>query len=133
MERDTGKTRKAGDVTAFNFEKLQVYRDAVQFAGKIYSLTRRYPKEELFGLTSQLRRAAVSIALNIAEGSARTKKDFGRFVDMARGSVLECVAVIEISLGQKYVEGVTYDDLRKDLRAISRMLSGLKRSLSEGS
>jgi len=73
----------------FNFEKLEVYQKSINFVNEVYLTTRNYPKEEMFGLTSQFRRVAVSISLNIAEGSAKTKKDFSRFVDMARGSIFE--------------------------------------------
>ncbi|RKY06426.1 MAG: four helix bundle protein [Planctomycetota bacterium] len=113
----------------FSFEELVVYRKAVAFAGKIYALTKKYPRDELFGLTSQFRKAAVSMPLNIAEGSARTKKDFRRFLDMARGSAYECVAILDISLGRKYIEVHIFEELRKDLVEISKMLSGLKRGL----
>ncbi len=113
----------------FNFEELVVYQKAVAFAGKIYALTKKYPRDELFGLASQFRKAAVSMPLNIAEGSARTKKDFRRFLDMARGSAYECVAILDISLGQKYIEVHIFEELRKDLVGISKMLSGLKRGL----
>ncbi len=116
----------------FNFEKLDVYRKAEDLASQIYGLTKEFPKEEAFGITSQLRRAAVSIALNIAEGSARPKKDFSRFVDMARGSVLECVAIVQISLKQKYIKEETVERLRTQLEEISKMLSGLKSSLNRG-
>ena len=113
----------------FNFEKLDVYKKANDFASQIYLLSKNYPKEEMFGLTSQLRRAAVSISLNIAEGSARTKKDFGRFIDMARGSIFECVTILQVSLKQNYIDKNKFNQLKNILIEMSKMLSGLKRSL----
>ena len=113
----------------FNFEKLSVYKKSNEFVNEIYLLTKKYPREEMFGLISQLRRAAVSISLNIAEGSARTKKDFSRFIDMARGSIFECITILEISLNQDYVDKIRFDEFKKKLIEISKMLSGLKSSL----
>lgn len=113
----------------FNFEKLDVYKKSNDFINQIYLLTKNYPKEEMFALTSQLRRAAVSISLNIAEGSARTKKDFSRFIDMARGSIFECITILEISLKQNYIEKTKFNDFKNTLVEISKMLSGLKSSL----
>ena len=115
---------------SFNFEKLVVYQKAIDVIDKIYSLTKKYPRNEIFGLTSQLQRAAVSIALNIAEGSARSKKDFGRFIDMARGSIFECVAILQISLKQNYISQSELENIRSDLVEISKMLSGLKNTLT---
>src|SRR5260370_38895994 len=74
----------------FNFEKLDVWQKAIDFADLIYNQTRHFPTDERFGLTNQLRRATVSISSNIAEGSSRASKtDFARFVEIATGSVFE--------------------------------------------
>ena len=109
---------------------MQVYQRALDFVDKIYLLTKEYPDDERFGLVGQLRRSAVSISLNIAEGSARPKRDFRRFLDIARGSVYECVAVLRVSLKQDYINNSTFDDLKGYLAEISKMLSGLKSSLT---
>jgi len=114
----------------FNFEDLDVYNKAIDLVNGIYSLTKAFPKDEVFGLTSQLRRAAVSIASNIAEGSARSKKDFSRFIDMARGSVFECVTMLKISYKQRYINQKKFVDLKNKLTDLSKMLSGLKRSVN---
>ncbi len=115
---------------SFNFEQLDVYEKSIDFVNEVYLATKNYPKEEMFGLTSQFRRAAVSISLNIAEGSARTKKDFSRFVDMARGPVFECITVLRISEKLNYISNVKFKELKDRLVEISKMLSALKRSLA---
>jgi four helix bundle protein len=114
----------------FNFENLNVYKKAIEFVKQIYLATKGFPKEEIFGLTNQLRRAAVSIPLNIAEGSAQTKKGFRRFLDTARGSVCECVAVMQISKDLNYISAQKYEQMGAELVTISKMLSGLKQSLN---
>ena len=114
----------------FNFEDLNVYNKAVDLVNDVYLLTKIFPKDEMFGLTSQLRRAAVSISSNISEGSARSKKDFSRFIDMARGSVFECVTLLQISLKQRYVGQKKFIDLKDKLTDLSKMLSGLRRSIN---
>jgi four helix bundle protein len=77
----------------FNFEKLDVWQEAIRFADLIYELTTTFPEQERFGLTNQMRRAAVSISSNIAEGSSRLSRvDFARFVEIATGSLFEVLS-----------------------------------------
>jgi hypothetical protein len=103
----------------FNFEKLEVWHKAVEFADQVYTVTRSFPEDERFGLTNQMRRAAVSTSSNIAEGSSRSSKsDFARFVQMAAGSVFEVVSQAFVRLYAAAEEQ-------------SKMLSGLKRSLNQ--
>jgi 23S rRNA-intervening sequence protein len=71
---------------AFRFEGLEIFELAIDFARVVYEITRQFPREEMFGLTANLRRAATSVALNIAEGAGRgTKRDFAHFIDVAAG------------------------------------------------
>ena len=114
---------------SFNFEKLSVYQKALNAADWVYKSTATFPKNEIYGITSQFRRAVVSIALNIAEGSARSKKEFRRFLDIAQGSVLECVALVEICKRRNFLEEPIVLRLRTAFSEISKMISGLKRSL----
>ena len=113
----------------FKFQNLHVYHDGLLFVDKIYSIIERWPINERFGLVDQLRRAAVSIVLNIAEGSSRTKKDFGHFLDISRGSCYECVAILTIACSRKYITNQIYNALCNDLERLSRSLGGLKKSL----
>lgn len=113
----------------FNFENLRVYQDGIIFVDSVYVITNDFPKEELFGLTNQLRRAAVSITLNIAEGSSRTKKDFRHFLDMARGSCYECVAILQISKNRKYLDEPSYNIVYEKCLVLSKMISKLKSSI----
>ena len=115
---------------AFNFEHLDVYQLAVDLVNDMYILTKHFPKEEMFGLTSQLRRAGVSIASNIAEGSARTNKEFAHFVNIARGSVLECVTLIEVAYKQNYLAEKEFMEVKAKLVRLSKMLSGLRRAIN---
>ncbi len=113
----------------FRFEELRVYQEALAFIKFIYELTTNWPKEEIFGLTNQLRRAAVSIALNIAEGSSRTKKDFRHFLDLSRGSCYECAAISAIVLEREYISASEYEKAYAFCIRLAKMISSLKTSL----
>jgi four helix bundle protein len=115
----------------FSFEKLDVYKDAIRFANDIYTITKGYPKEEVFGITNQLRRAAMSVSQNIAEGSGRTKKDFARFLDMARTSLYECVPLLDVSRIQSYITSGEHDKLYEKCNELAKRLNALKGSIRE--
>ena len=111
-------------------EKLDVWNRAIDFVEAIYQATASFPKAEQFGLTSQIRRAAVSIPANIAEGAARdSTKEFAHFVSNAQGSAseleTELLIAFRLGLSQKDI----YSRLRTELDSIGRMLIGLSRNL----
>jgi len=114
----------------FSFEKLDVWQKAIDFADLIYKQTQSFPLEERFGLTNQLRRAAVSISSNIAEGSSRSSKtDFARFTEIAAGSVFEAVSQAFIARRQGPFSEDQFRTIYADAEQLSRMLSGLRKSL----
>jgi four helix bundle protein len=113
----------------FNFEKLEVWQKAIAFAGSVYRLTASFPADERFGLTNQIRRAAVSVSSNIAEGSARPPADYTRFLTYASGSVSELVTQAAIARNQGFLSPEDFAQIYRDAEEISRMLSGLRKSL----
>ena len=115
----------------FNFEKLDVWQKSVALADMIYLQTRAFPTEERFGLTDQMRRAAVSISSNIAEGSSRmSQADFGRFLEITAGSVFELTSQAFIAKKQRFLSETEFCTIYSSAEELSRMLSGLRRSLS---
>ncbi len=117
----------------FRFEKLDVWHRAIEFADSVYSVTRQFPNDERFGLTSQIRRAVVSVSSNIAEGSGRVSdKDFARFIEIAYGSVMEVVSQAEIAHRQHLLSEEHRTRLKQQANELARMLSGLRAKLLSG-
>ena len=114
---------------SFGFERLEVYQKALTLIDEVYGLIGAFPSSERFGLTDQFRRAAISIALNIAEGSGLTKRDFRHFLRNARSSCYEYVAVLQISERRSYISQDQQRCCAQQLIDISKMISGLIRSL----
>jgi four helix bundle protein len=116
----------------FNFEKLDVWHKAIEFADLVYATTREFPADERFGLTNQMRRAAVSISSNLAEGTSRTSRaDFSRFIEIATGSLFEVVSQSFIGRRQGFFSEADFRTLYSAAEEQSKMLSGLKRSLQD--
>lgn len=107
-------------------EKLLAWQKAMELVKRVYVFTGSLPKEEQFGLTSQMRRAAVSVPCNVAEGAAReTAAEFARFLYIARGSLSELETLIRICLDLGVVDDATEADLRKSAEHVGRLVEGL--------
>jgi four helix bundle protein len=114
----------------FNFEKLDVWQRAVDLAAFIYDVTGKFPSDERFGITSQMRRAVVSVSSNIAEGSSRSsRQDFARFVELAVGSLYELVSQGFIARKQGFLAEQASQKLYSESEELIRMLSGLRNHL----
>lgn len=106
-----------------NFKELKVWQKGVAIAVKSYRLTRVFPKEEKFGITSQITRAAVSIPSNIAEGSSRSSdKDYNRFIEISLGSSFELETQLLISQALNFGERVLTNEILKDVDEEQKML-----------
>lgn len=112
------------------YRDLRVWQAAIDLTRRIYLLTDSFPDHERFGLTSQMRRAAVSVATNIAEGWGRaTRRELHPFAAVARGSLYELDCSLEIATWRQYVDPESSGDLEALLDRVGRMLSALRTSL----
>jgi four helix bundle protein len=113
-----------------DFNDLEVWKKANSFAIRIYTITKGFPKDERFGLTDQIRRAASSIGANIAEGFGRFHtKDKIRFFYNSRGSISECMNHLYLAKGLNYLNEDVTDELLGEMDQVKMMLKGLIRSL----
>ena len=114
-----------------DFRKLLVWQKGHQLNLKLYEVSATFPKSELFGLTSQLRRAAVSVTANLAEGCGRgSDADFSRFVQIAMGSACELESHLELAKDLKFLSESDHRAIADLLIEVKRMLSGLLGTLS---
>ena len=113
-----------------DFRQLKVWEKSHQFALAVYKVTAKFPKEELYGLTSQIRRASMSIPTNIAEGCGRnTDAEFARFLQIAMGSASETEYQLLLSHDLGFLNKAQYDKLNIDVTEIKRMLASLLKTI----
>ena len=116
----------------FSFEKLSVYQRIRLFVKDVYLVQQSFPKEEKFALCDQIRRAAISITSNLAEGSGRDSyKEKIHFINIAYGSLMEVYSQLQLSVDLGYLDQEKYLLLRQDIISISKMLSGLRSSFQQ--
>jgi four helix bundle protein len=116
---------------AFKFEQLKVWHKAVDLSNKIDTLARSFPAYERYNLSNQIKKAADSIVLNIAEGSTgQTNPEFKRFLRIALRSGIEVVACLYLALSRKYIQMEQYQELYSEYEELCKMINGLINSIS---
>jgi len=115
-----------------DYHDLLVWRRTLEFVKLVYRLSKHFPKDELYGLTSQLRRASVSVLANIVEGRGKpTEKDFIRFLYISKGSLNECQCFLELVLELNYINKEQLDYIEEKRREVGYLLYKLITSLSK--
>ena len=116
--------------TRFRFEKLEVWQEARKINHVIYRLTKKFPREEMFAITSQIRRASISVSSNIAEGSGRNSdKDFAHFLEQAYASLMEVASLFFLGLDEGYVTEAELDPLFEETERLAKRIVALNRTL----
>jgi four helix bundle protein len=113
-----------------NFKELKIWMKSKDLCLEIYQITKGFPKEELYGITNQLRRAAVSVPANISEGAGRYhKNDFAHFINISLGSLNEIYTFVEISKELNYVNQSIVENLTLKIEELRKMLYTFNKSL----
>jgi len=113
-----------------NFKELKVWQKSYKLCLKVYKITKKFPKTEVYSFTSQMRRAALSIPCNIAEGYGRkTTPDYLRFLYMSYGSICELETLILLAGDLEYIETESLSELQSDIGEVERMLKALIKSI----
>ena len=130
---DCGKTTmNKFEFKNYRFEDLEVWKIGMKIIHEIYKVVKKFPKEELFALTDQIKRAGVSIVLNIAEGSGQpTSKGFALYSHRAKSSVLECVACIKIAIQENFIVEKDVELLNQFLQEEYFKIIALEKSIKE--
>lgn len=114
----------------FRFEKLEVWQEARAINRLVYRLTKKFPRQEMFAMTSQIRRASISVSSNIAEGSGRNSdKDFAHFLEQSYGSLMEVASIFYLALDEGYASEGDLDPLFDELERLAKRTASLNRSL----
>jgi len=115
---------------AFRFENLEIWKLAIEYGEKIRALTKKFPRSELFGLTSDLNRAGISISSNIAEGSGSdSKPEFRRFLRIAVKSIFESVSQLIVARRRKYIDSEEFTEVYQDAELLVKKVNSLVKSL----
>ena len=113
-----------------SFRDLIVWQKAMVLVTEIYGITKNFPKDEIYGLTSQIRRSAISVPSNIAEGYGRNSTlDYTRFLQIARGSLYELQTQLEIAANIDYLQSAQYEEITHAINEIERMLNSMIKKL----
>lgn len=112
-----------------SYENLEIYKLSMALVKDVYLLTRKFPKEEIFVLTSQIRRAVISIPSNISEGYSRSQIDFARFLQISHGSCSELKTQIIIAKDIEYISKSHSDEILTKINQISRMIKSLENKI----
>jgi four helix bundle protein len=122
------------DSTRFRFLRMEVWQEGRKLYRLVSSLIRKFPREEAFGLTSQMRRSARSVCANIAEGAGRNSdKDFAQFVEIAYGSAMEIASDSFLAVDEGYITQREQEALLEQIETVAAKASGLYRKLTDGS
>ncbi len=113
----------------FRFETLEIWRSSVAYGKRLYLVANTFPKSETFALSDQLKRAAVSISNNIAEGSGSTNKDFCNFLTISIKSVLETVNILKFAESVNYIKREKVEEMYKEAETLIRKITAFKNTL----
>ncbi len=120
-----------GNDNVFSYRKLNVYTKIQKWVLMVYALLKKFPKEEQYALCDQLRRSAISVCSNVAEGSSRSsKREFAHYIEISYGSLMEAQSQLELSQMLGYISDYDIKEIEVHTDEIARMLSGLRSSLT---